>query len=85
MSLTVNGMTVEQIIEGLQIRKGRDVARATGVSHVTISRIKRGRVPTTPKYGTLEKLSRYMIDNPEEVEILRAKLAKGNGNAEKEV
>lgn len=76
MSLIVNGMTVEQIIEGLKIRPGNTVARATGVGFVTISRIKNGRISGIPRYDTLEKLSRYMIDNPEEVEILRARLAE---------
>lgn len=75
MSLTVNGMTVEEIIEGLKIRGGNKVAQATGISFVTISRIKNGHRRGLPRYDTLEKLSRYMKENPEEVEILRARLA----------
>jgi Predicted transcriptional regulator len=72
-------MTVDEIIEGLKIRGGNTVANATGISFVTISRIKNGHRRGIPRYDTLEKLSRYMKDNPEEVEVLRARLAQGGG------
>lgn len=76
--LTVNGMTVPEIVSALQIRSGNKVARETGVGFVTISRLKRGHV-TQPRYDTLEKLSRYILDNPEEVEVLREKLKREEG------
>lgn len=75
MSITVNGMTIPEIVAALNIRSGNKVANATGVGFVTISRIKRGHV-THPRYETLERLSRYILDNPEEVEVLRERLGR---------
>lgn len=77
MSITVNGMTVQEIIDALKVpgRTGSKVAQATGIGFVTLSRIKNGH-SKMPRYETLEKLSRYIKDNPEEVEILRAQLGR---------
>lgn len=63
MSMTVNGMTVEQIRNELGHRNCRRVSKETGVHFVTISRIKTGVSPN-PRIESLDALSRYFLDNP---------------------
>lgn len=63
MGPTVNGMTLEEIRQELCKRKGRTVAKATGVHFITISRIKTGVSPN-PRIESLDALSRYFLDNP---------------------
>lgn len=75
MTLKVNGMTIEEIIEGLKARNASEISRDTGIMNATLSNIKTGRTPV-PRIQTLERLSKYMLDNPGPLEIMRAKLAE---------
>lgn len=51
-------MDLEQIKELLQDRRVGVVAKATGLSAVTVARIRDGR-QTNPEYDTLQKLIAY--------------------------
>lgn len=52
-------MTIEQIVKALQDRNLKEVARQTGIHHVTLSRIKNGH-HTNPRYETVVKLAEYL-------------------------
>lgn len=52
-------MTIEKIVKALQDRNLKEVSRQTGISVVTLSKIKNGH-SANPRYETFSKLSEYL-------------------------
>lgn len=52
-------MKIESIIKALQDRNLKEVSRQTGISVVTLSKIKNGH-STNPRYETFNKLAEYL-------------------------
>ena len=56
-------MTIEQIIAGLQDRKVRVVAAATGLHYSTVLALQRGR-SKRPRITAIQRLSIYLLKAP---------------------
>ena len=55
-------MTPQEVSEALQGRSRSEVARATGISRITVAKIMRGDNVAQTQYATLRTLHEFLLD-----------------------